>query len=124
LPFSDGTFDCIVAARGVFRYLEYARALGECARVLRRGGRLGIHQFAASTWSPRAPWRWRTRASADAGHLGDLAELTEPADRAGLRLARARFWRTTRIYPYAFPVPAWLPGGLWSHCVAVFEKAA
>src|SRR5688572_11245517 len=34
LPFADRSFDGIIAAGGVFRYLDYARAFAECARVL------------------------------------------------------------------------------------------
>src|SRR5439155_25517051 len=49
LPFAAGSFEAITAGNGVFRYLDYGRAFAECARVLRRGGRLAVHQY--SRWT-------------------------------------------------------------------------
>src|SRR5690606_25417886 len=107
LPFADGSFDAILAPRGLFRYLDYERAFQECARVLAPGGRLAVHQYAARTWSLRdlartsirgptgAPASGPARASegparpAPARHDGDtlhvhhLEELCAPARRAG-----------------------------------------
>ncbi len=40
LPFSDEEFDCALAAWVLFHVRELDQALGELARVLRRGGRL------------------------------------------------------------------------------------
>ena len=124
LPFRDDSFDAVVAAQGVFRYLDTDRAMAECARVLRAGGRLGLHQFAERTWSPRTLFRPRTAAQTASGlHLSNLRELTQPAEGAGLIVEESFFWRATRLYPYVIPVPGWLPGHLWSHCVAVFRKS-
>jgi SAM-dependent methyltransferase len=53
LPFSDCTFDAVVAA-SVFEYMDDpAAALGECARVLRPGGLLAF-----TVPDPRHPIRW------------------------------------------------------------------
>jgi SAM-dependent methyltransferase len=40
LPFSDGTFDCVVAAWMLFHVADIDAGVAELARVLRRGGRL------------------------------------------------------------------------------------
>jgi SAM-dependent methyltransferase len=40
LPFSDGEFDCVLAAWMLFHVREIEQALAEIARVLRPGGRL------------------------------------------------------------------------------------
>lgn len=40
LPFEDGRFDCVVAAWVFYHVADRARAIAECARVLRPGGLL------------------------------------------------------------------------------------
>jgi ubiquinone/menaquinone biosynthesis C-methylase UbiE len=40
LPYEDGTFDCVVAGWVLYHVPNRDRAVGECARVLRPGGRL------------------------------------------------------------------------------------
>lgn len=124
LPFADGSFDAVLAGKGMFRYLDYERAFAECARVLAPGGRLGVHQYAARTWSVRdlAPGR-RAHAPAHASlHLRHVAELHAPARRAGLQVAATHLWRSVRVPPYVLPVPVWLPGHFWSHCTVIFRK--
>ena len=39
LPFSDGEFDCVFAGWVLYHVLDRERAISECARVLRPGGR-------------------------------------------------------------------------------------
>jgi SAM-dependent methyltransferase len=130
LPFARESFDAIIAGKGVFRYLDPGRAFAECSRVLARGGRLALHHYAARTWSWRSLRRTgRGRAAPGEGTPGetsidieDLNELYAPAARAGLRLRATRLWRPVRIPPYAVPVPTWLPGRWWSHCVLLFDR--
>jgi ubiquinone/menaquinone biosynthesis C-methylase UbiE len=123
LPFGDGAFDAVLAGKGVFRYLDYSRAFAECARVLRPGGRLGVHQYAARTWSPRSPRSPGARARAAARlHVGELDELRAPARDAGLSCDHEYLWRSIRLRPYLLRIPTWLPGRWWSHCVLVFRK--
>jgi SAM-dependent methyltransferase len=40
LPFGDGEFDCVFAGWVLYHVLDRERAISECARVLRPGGRL------------------------------------------------------------------------------------
>jgi ubiquinone/menaquinone biosynthesis C-methylase UbiE len=40
LPFGDGEFDCVVAGWVFYHVIDRDRAIAECARVLRPGGRL------------------------------------------------------------------------------------
>jgi SAM-dependent methyltransferase len=123
LPFADGSFDAILAPRGLFRYLDYERGFRECARVLAPGGRLAVHQYAARTWSLRDLGRGRVIDQVDDGlHVRRLDELYAPAGRAGLRVASAHLWRAVRVPPYALPIPTWLPGRFWSHCTVVFAR--
>lgn len=124
LPFAAGSFDAILAGKGTFRYLDYERAFAECARVLAPGGRLGVHQYAARTWSlgDLAPGRRVDAPASEPLHLRHLGELLDPARRAGLRVETTHLWRSVRVPPYALPIPAWLPGRLWSHCTVIFRK--
>jgi SAM-dependent methyltransferase len=132
LPFADASFDAILAAKGLFRYLDAARAFRECARVLAPGGRLAVHQYAARTWSLAtlarlvrpAPARSHApaRVPVDVHELDDLDQLYRPARAAGLRVTATHLWRSVRVPPYALPIPTWLPGRFWSHCVVVFTR--
>ncbi|MCB9559540.1 MAG: class I SAM-dependent methyltransferase [Kofleriaceae bacterium] len=132
LPFADGTFDAIVAGKGVFRYLEAAVALAECARVLRPGGRLALHQYGARTWTVRGAIR-AARGGArldgrrpELHELADVDELVGPARAAGLRPRALRRYRSVRIWPYLLEIPDAVdrraPVQLWSHLVAVLDK--
>lgn len=130
LPFAGASFDTVLAAKGLFRYLDASRAFRECARVLAPGGRLVVHQYAARTWSLATLARLLGRArpappapaAARVHELDRPSELHHPARAAGLRVAATHLWRSVRVPPYALPIPTWLPGRFWSHCVVVFIK--
>jgi arsenite methyltransferase len=47
LPFADGSFDLVVSSLGVNNFDDPARAIGECGRVARAGGRLVVTTNAA-----------------------------------------------------------------------------
>ena len=119
LPFADESFDGMLAGKGTFRYLDYDRAFAECARVLQVGGCLGTHEYAPVTWSPRDLFRSTTKAP-PASEL--LERLRAAAASAGLVCDSTHLWRSIRLYPYALPIPEWLPGNTWSHCVLIFRK--
>ena len=51
LPFRSGAFDGLTAAFGVRNFADRARALRECRRVLRGGGRIGVVELGL----PRPP---------------------------------------------------------------------
>lgn len=119
LPFGDASFDAVVGGNGVFRYLDYGRALRECARVLRPGGRLAVHQYAAITW--RLSF-WRRPAPPDQRHLRDLGEIRRPARAAGLCEEGVFLWRRLRFRPYVVRLPEPLAFRLWSHATLIFRK--
>jgi ubiquinone/menaquinone biosynthesis C-methylase UbiE len=78
LPFDTGEFDCVVAAWMLYHVPDIDRALGELARVLRRGGRL-----VAVTNSEREHWRELREL------LGVEAPISPfPAERAAELLAQ------------------------------------
>src|SRR3989449_2510004 len=111
LPFAESSFEAITAGNGVFRYLDYGRAFAECARVLRRGGRLAVHQY--SRWS--LILRPRPQLAPDSPlHVGDLAEVRRPAGEAGLVEGKGYLWRNRSVLPKLVRVPgtlAWRPCG-------------
>lgn len=94
LPFADASLDAIVVAQA-WHWFDHARATAECARVLRRGGALGLvwnardrsEPWVDAVWSvmdrveKRAPWRehdqWRDSALADMPGFGprEVAEF-------------------------------------------------
>lgn len=121
LPFADGSFDAIAAGNAVFRYLDYPRAFAECARVLRRGGRLAVHQYSKATFGLRSALR---RAPADTPlHVGDLDEVRGPARGAGFAEEAVHLWRTLSFWPYVLRLPEPLSWRLWDHVTFVFRKA-
>jgi SAM-dependent methyltransferase len=123
LPLATGSVDGIVAGKGVFRYLDPARAFAECARVLRPGGTLALHQYGNRTFTllghpvTPQPGVWE---------LGDVRELTVIADSAGFDVVRLRRFRSIRVWPYLAEIPGILdrrlPVQLWSHLVAVLRR--
>jgi SAM-dependent methyltransferase len=120
LPFAQGSFDAITAGNGVFRYLDYGRAFTELARVLRRGGRLAVHQY--SRWSLGLSMRRRLAAD-NPLHVGDLAEVRRAAGAAGLVEEEMYLWRNLAFWPYAVRLPESVAWRLWDHVTFVFRKA-
>lgn len=118
LPFAAGSFDAITAGNGVFRYLDYGPAFAECARVLRRGGRLAVHQYAR--WSLRL--RRRRRAADNPLHVGDLVEVRRAAAAAGFREEDVYLWRSVRFWPYAVRIPQRVAWRFWDHVTFVFTR--
>jgi SAM-dependent methyltransferase len=121
LPFADGSFDAIVSGKGVFQFLDPARAFVECARVLAPGGVLAIHHYGNRTWSPRGSMQ----PVDDVWELGSVQDLMAPAAAAGFVARDLHRFRSIRIYPYLLRIPGWLdlrsPVQLWGHLVAILE---
>jgi SAM-dependent methyltransferase len=116
LPFAANCFDAIIAANGVFRYLDPPRALAECARVLKRGGRLALHQFAAHTLRLTRPHPTHP------GHLRDPEDLLAPARKVALHPLAVHLYRGLRFRPYILRLPRFLAGDLWDHVIIILEK--
>lgn len=101
LPFRDRVFDCVAASLVLSHVERYQAALGDMARVLRPGGRLGVTAWARGGRAGPAYRLWEEAAAAavgkdalsDAFHrvvpweewLGDPAHVTEVLAEAGLR---------------------------------------
>ena len=122
LPFRDGSFAAVVGGNAVFRYLDYARAFCECARVLSPGGRLAVDQYAARCWSPRH--LLRPPLAPDPRDVDSLDEIRAPASAAGLRRERIYLWRALRVYPYVVRLPERLAGRLWDRVTLIVRKTS
>jgi demethylmenaquinone methyltransferase/2-methoxy-6-polyprenyl-1,4-benzoquinol methylase len=120
LPFAAGSFEAITAGNGVFRYLDYDRAFAECARALRRGGRLAVHQYSRCSLGLRM---WRRRAADNPLHVGGLAEVRRAASEAGFVEEKVYLWRAVSFWPYALRLPERVAWRLWDHVTFVFRKA-
>jgi demethylmenaquinone methyltransferase/2-methoxy-6-polyprenyl-1,4-benzoquinol methylase len=112
LPFADASFDLVTAAFGFRNLANYERGLAEIARVLRRGGRIGILEFNEPRRGPLAAlYRFYFRQilprvggaiSGDASAYSYLpgsverfpqpAELGEWMSRAGFGDVRTELW--------------------------------
>ncbi|MBI4478322.1 MAG: methyltransferase domain-containing protein [Acidobacteria bacterium] len=71
LPFSDDTFDVILASFVVSHFPDYRSAIAELARVLRCGGRIGLTAWETK---PTAPARFWRQQAGEFVRLGDLDE--------------------------------------------------
>ncbi|MBN1461615.1 MAG: methyltransferase domain-containing protein [Armatimonadetes bacterium] len=107
LPFSSDSFDGILMALTLCFVADAQRALQECERVLRPGGRLLLGVVPADS-----PWgRDYSRKAAhnhpiySTAHFRTMAEITELADKAGFIPVDARstlFWapgKTPELVP-------------------------
>jgi len=122
LPFDAQSFDAVIAGKGVFRYLRGEDAFAECARVLRPGGKLGIHQYSASTWSLRSLLS-KVPESGAAMHVDRPGDFTRAASDAGFVRVCAHLFRSVRFYPYALEIPRRFAGRWWSHIVLTAERS-
>jgi demethylmenaquinone methyltransferase/2-methoxy-6-polyprenyl-1,4-benzoquinol methylase len=52
LPFADASFDAVTISFGLRNVVDVESALGEMARVTRRGGRLVVCEFSTPTFAP------------------------------------------------------------------------
>ncbi len=123
LPFADDTFDAVLSGNGAFVYIDYSKCFPEVARVLRPGGRMAVHQYAARTWSPRE-LLGQPAAEVYPTHVSDLDEIIAPARSCGFSVENTYLWRSVRVYPYALAIPPWVPGRWWNHCTIVFRLNA
>ncbi len=124
LPFASGSFDAVIAAQGVIRYMEARHAFGEIARVLKAGGRCAVHQFGRGLSIRQV--LGRKQEPIDEFALLDVEDLARPARHAGLRVHEVELFRSIRRYPYALrmhpKLPSRLSDALWNHCVLHLHK--
>jgi ubiquinone/menaquinone biosynthesis C-methylase UbiE len=118
LIFPDGSFDVALSAFGLSSVPNRMRALAECWRILRPGGRLGLIDGTGWYFQDDARWHWledvlrafgalRDGDQADL-HAADLAAALTSMDFAAVRAAEDAFELVFR------DEEEWW-GWLWSH---------
>jgi SAM-dependent methyltransferase len=84
LPFEDGSFDCVAAGWVLYHVAERDRAIAECARVLRPGGRFVTATLAdenmSDLWDFLGTPRERSLSFSSANGAGQLAQYFAHAD--------------------------------------------
>jgi ubiquinone/menaquinone biosynthesis C-methylase UbiE len=93
LDFPDESFDVALSAFGLSSFPSMMRALGECWRILRLGGRLGLVDSFGWYFEHDDRWRWqedvlRSFGAIGAGDHADTrsAELSAALTRAGFTM--------------------------------------
>jgi ubiquinone/menaquinone biosynthesis C-methylase UbiE len=67
MPYEKGTFDVVVMQHCAMQVTEKLEIFGECARVLRTGGSLVLHEFfLGAGGEPRYPLAWATEPAMSA----------------------------------------------------------
>lgn len=89
-PFRDGEFDLITCGYALHHIAEPARTVAEVARLLRRGGRLGLMDLIVPEDAVMAEENNLIERLRDASHTRTLkvSELRELAEGEGLRILR------------------------------------
>ncbi len=102
IPFGDASFDCAAMADVIEHLDDPARAVSECARVLRRGG---VALFTTPQWRPDRVW--------DTRHVQEfkpdaLCNLLAPAFASiEMRYAWPRFWSDAYRHPIGWRALRW-----------------
>jgi avermectin B 5-O-methyltransferase len=81
LPFRSNTFDGAYAIESLAHFIDRGRAISECARVLRRGGRLALWDLVAGE---------ACRSAFAMLHLGSLDDYIELCQLAGFEVLYAK----------------------------------
>jgi SAM-dependent methyltransferase len=122
LPFAARSFDLIFSTDSAFSQLDFARALPECARVLRPGSALVVHKRAGRVWSPRRPLGLMSVPGTIAARSPE--RLLAEAAAAGFVLERAELYRWLRFSPYLVRVPPRVELPIWNHGMFVFRRSS
>ena len=117
LPFANGAFDAVIAAKGVVRYLNFSTTLREIHRILRPGGAWVFHCYPRTTWARRKP-----ALSEELWYPDGLSSLRRELAPAHFAVKKVELFRSIRVAPYVIPVPRWLPGQWASHLVVHCTK--
>ncbi|HUO34217.1 MAG TPA: methyltransferase domain-containing protein [Candidatus Acidoferrum sp.] len=112
LPFSDGSLDIAVTSYSLHHMSDPARVVAEMARVVRKGGRVGVLDIRAPE-DPRVDdLNHRIEFSRDPSHTRSLtpARLHEIIQRAGLRILATRTEEHPRSFDHWLHVAGWRRG--------------
>lgn len=112
LPFADASLDIAVTSYSLHHVPDPARMIGEMARVVRRGGRVGIIDIFVPEDERVAELNNRIERIRDASHTRTLARTEFEAIFAahGLRVLESRIEEQPRPFDHWMLVAGWKPG--------------
>lgn len=118
LPFPDGAFDLAVTSYSLHHMVDPARVIREMARVVRRGGRVGIIDIVVPEDPRRAEAANRIEIARDPSHTRSLpkSDFEKMLAAAGLRWLAHETGENPRSFDH------WLHVAGWHRGDAVYEE--
>ncbi|HTR47890.1 MAG TPA: methyltransferase domain-containing protein [Verrucomicrobiae bacterium] len=111
-PFADGSIDIAVTSYSLHHMPNPARAVGEMARIVRRGGRVGVLDIFVPEDERVAALNNRIERIRDASHTRTLArtEFESIFESHGLRVLDTHVEAQPRPFEHWMLVAGWRPG--------------
>lgn len=112
LPFADGSLDISVTSYSLHHIPDPARTIREMARVVKRGGRVGIIDILVPEDPARAEAANRIEIARDASHTRSLGRKDFDAMLAagGLRILASEVHEVPRLFDHWMQVAGWHRG--------------
>ena len=112
LPFADNSLDIAVTSYALHHMPDAPRAIAEMARVVRRGGRVGIVDIYVPEDQAVAEANDRIERARDASHTRTLSrlEFAEIVEANGLRVSSTELQEDSRQFDHWLHVAGWHPG--------------
>jgi ubiquinone/menaquinone biosynthesis C-methylase UbiE len=112
LPFPDDSLDIAVSSYSFHHFPDPVHAIGETARVVRRGGRVGILDILLPNDPEVSALNNRIEILRDASHTRTLGreEFESAFARHGLRVLETAVEENTRPFDHWMLVAGWKPG--------------
>jgi ubiquinone/menaquinone biosynthesis C-methylase UbiE len=109
LPIAAGSLDIAVTSYSLHHMPDPARTIGEMARVVKRGGRVGVIDILVPDDSARAEMANRIEIARDDSHTRSLArrDFEEMFQAAGLRLLSSEVHELPRMFDHWMQVAGW-----------------
>ena len=111
LPFADGSLDVAITSYSLHHMSDAARVIGEMARVVRRGGRVGVIDIRVLEDTAAAELNNRIERMRDPSHTRTLkrSEYDEIFASHGLRVAKTQIEEHPRLFKHWMRVAGWKP---------------
>jgi ubiquinone/menaquinone biosynthesis C-methylase UbiE len=112
LPFADGSLDVAITSYSLHHMSDAARVIGELARVVRRGGRVGVIDIRVLEDPASAELNNRIERMRDPSHTRTLArsEFDSIFAQHGLRVITNQIEEHPRAFDHWMHVAGWKPG--------------
>jgi len=112
LPFADGSLDISVTSYSLHHMPDPSRVVGEMARVVKRGGRVGIIDIVVPEDPARAEAANRIEIARDVSHTRSLGrkDFDDMIADAGLRILASEVHEIPRMFDHWMQVAGWSRG--------------